>query len=304
MKAIRETTLPFPLLRRGKVREMYDLGDRILMVASDRISAFDVVLPQAIPSKGAVLTQISRFWFDRARHVVRSHCISADPDEIVELEPRLADTREQWAGRGMLVHKAEPFPVECVVRGYITGSAWKEYRTHGTLAGEPLPEGLVEAQELDPPIFSPATKAEEGHDENISFDRMKSIVGTKVAEHLRDVSLELYTFGRKLARSKGILIADTKFEFGTSSTGEVLLIDEALTPDSSRFWPADEWSPGRTPSSLDKQPVRDYLEGLVQAGEWDRSPPGPDLPDEVVTSTSRRYREAYRRLTGSELPEY
>jgi phosphoribosylaminoimidazole-succinocarboxamide synthase len=204
----------------------------------------------------------------------------------------------------MLVEKAEPFPVECVVRGFITGSAWKEYRAQGTLAGEPLPEGLVEAQELDPPIFSPATKAEEGHDENISFDRMKAIVGTKVAEHLRDVSLELYTFGRKHARSNGILIADTKFEFGTSSTGEVLLIDEALTPDSSRFWPADEWSPGRTPPSLDKQPVRDYLEDLVQAGSWDRSPPGPDLPDEVVTSTSERYREAYRRLTGTELPEY
>ncbi|MFO7587281.1 MAG: phosphoribosylaminoimidazolesuccinocarboxamide synthase [Gemmatimonadota bacterium] len=304
MKAIRETELPLPLLRRGKVREMYDLGGRILMVASDRISAFDVVLPQPIPWKGAVLTQISRFWFDRAEHLVRSHCISADPDGIVELEPELAATREIWAGRAMLVQKAQPFPVECVVRGYITGSAWKEYRAEGTLAGEPLPEGLVEAQELDPPIFSPATKAEEGHDENISFDRMKAIVGTKVAEHLRDVSLELYTFARKLARTRGILIADTKFEFGTSRTGELLLIDEALTPDSSRFWPADAWEPGRTPPSLDKQPVRDYLEGLVRAGEWDRSPPAPDLPEEIVASTSDRYREAYRRLTGSELPEY
>lgn len=304
MKAIRETTLPFPVLRRGKVREMYDLGDRILMVASDRISAFDVVLPQPVPWKGAVLTQISRFWFDRAEHVVRSHCVSADPDRIIELEPRLADTRASWAGRGMLVERAQPFPVECVVRGYITGSAWKEYRASGTLAGEPLSEGLVEAQELDPPVFSPATKAEEGHDENIGFDRMKAIVGTKVAEHLRDTSLQLYALGRKLARSRGILIADTKFEFGTSSTGELLLIDEALTPDSSRFWPADEWEPGRTPPSLDKQPVRDYLESLVQAGTWDRSPPAPDLPDDVVAATSGRYREAYRRLTGSELPEY
>jgi phosphoribosylaminoimidazole-succinocarboxamide synthase len=204
----------------------------------------------------------------------------------------------------MLVEKAKTFPVECVVRGYITGSAWKEYREAGTLAGEPLPEGLIEAQELDPPIFSPATKAETGHDENITFDQMKGILGTKVAEFLREASLELYGFARDYARERGIIIADTKFEFGTSGTGEVLLIDEALTPDSSRFWPADAYAPGATPPSLDKQPVRDYLEELVQAGEWDRSPPAPDLPDEIVQSTSDRYREAYRRLTGEELPDY
>ena len=304
MSGIHRTELPFPLLRRGKVREMYDLDDALLMVASDRISAFDCILPQPIPDKGAVLTQISRFWFDRSGHVVQNHCISADPDEIVRLRPDLEPSRSLWAGRGMLVEKAETFPIECVVRGYITGSAWKEYRQSGTLAGEPLPEGLIEAQELDPPIFSPATKAEEGHDENISFDQMKSVVGTKVAEYLRDTSLDMYTFARDYARERGIIIADTKFEFGTSKTGEVLLIDEVLTPDSSRFWPADVYEPGRTPPSLDKQPVRDYLEGLVQAGAWDRNPPAPDLPPEIVESTSERYREAYRRLTGEELPEY
>jgi len=304
MTDFRGTDLPFPLLRRGKVREMYDLDDALLMVASDRISAFDCILPQPIPDKGAVLTQISRFWFDRSAHVVRSHCISSEPDEIVRLRPELEETRDLWAGRGMLVEKAEPFPIECVVRGYITGSAWKEYSDSGTLAGELVAEGAVEAEELAPPIFSPATKAESGHDENITFDQMKGVVGTKVAEFLRETSLDLYTFARNYARERGILIADTKFEFGTSRTGEVLLIDEALTPDSSRFWPADEYVPGRTPPSLDKQPVRDYLEGLVQAGEWDRNPPAPDLPPEIVASTSERYREAYSRLTGTELPEY
>ena len=304
MNATKKTDLPFPLLRQGKVREMYDLGDALLMVASDRISAFDVVLPQPIPDKGAVLTQISKFWFDKSGHIVRNHCISADPDEIVRLRPELEATRPLWAGRGMLVEKAKTFPVECVVRGYITGSAWKEYSREGTLAGEPLPEGLIEAQELTPPIFSPATKAESGHDENITFDQMKGILGTKVAEYLRDTSLELYAFARDYARERGIIIADTKFEFGTSDTGEVLLIDEALTPDSSRFWPADVYEAGATPPSLDKQPVRDYLDELVSAGKWDKSPPAPDLPDEIVESTSARYREAYRRLTGEELPDF
>jgi len=304
MNATKKTDLPFPLLRRGKVREMYDLGDALLMVASDRISAFDVVLPQPIPDKGAVLTQISNFWFDKSGHIVRNHCISADPDEIVRLRPELAPTRPLWAGRGMLVEKAKTFPVECVVRGYITGSAWKEYSREGTLAGEPLPEGLIEAQELIPPIFSPATKAESGHDENITFEQMKGVVGTKVAEYLRDTSLDMYGFARDYARQRGIIIADTKFEFGTSGTGEVLLIDEALTPDSSRFWPADVYEAGATPPSLDKQPVRDYLDELVSAGEWDKNPPAPDLPDEIVESTSARYREAYRRLTGEELPDF
>jgi len=304
MSAVQRTDLPFPLLRRGKVREMYDLGDHLLLVASDRISAFDCVIPQPIPDKGAVLTQMSRYWFDRTGHIVRNHCLSAEPDRIVELEPRLADTRDRWAGRGMLVRRADPFPVECVVRGFIAGSAWKEYRASGTLAGEPLPEGLVEAQELQEPVFSPATKAEEGHDENITFEQVRGLVGSKVADFLKQTSLDLYLSAREHARRSGILIADTKFEFGTSPTGELLLIDEALTPDSSRFWPVSEYEPGSTPPSLDKQPVRDYLEQLVQAGEWDRQPPAPDLPPSVVSSTSARYREAFERITAHPLPEF
>jgi phosphoribosylaminoimidazole-succinocarboxamide synthase len=304
MSAVERTELPFPLLRQGKVREIYDLGDHLLLVASDRISAFDCVLPQPIPDKGAVLTQMSSYWFDRTGHIVRNHCVSADPDRIIEVEPRLADTRELWAGRGMLVNRADPFPVEWVVRGFITGSAWREYREAGTLAGEPLPEGLVEAQELDEPIFSPASKAEEGHDENITLAQVKGILGSKVAEFLKEASLDLYQFARDQARRKGIIIADTKFEFGTSPMGELLLIDEALTPDSSRFWPEGEYEPGRTPPSLDKQPVRDYLEERVQAGEWDRQPPAPDLPDSVVSSTTARYREAFERITTYPLPEF
>lgn len=304
MEAIRETHLPLPLLRQGKVREMYEVGDDLLLVASDRISAFDCILPQPIPTKGAVLTQISSYWFDQTPDIIDNHCHSADPDEIVARAPELGETRDVWAGRGMLVRRARPFPVECVVRGFITGSAWKEYRQSGTLAGEPLPDGLLEAQELNPPIFSPATKAETGHDENITFDEMKQIVGLKVAEHLREVSLALYSFARERARERGIIIADTKFEFGTTMAGEVILIDEALTPDSSRFWPADGYAPGATPPSLDKQPVRDHLESMVSAGEWDRQPPAPDLPDEIVASTAQRYREAYRRITGTELPEF
>ena len=247
---------------------------------------------------------MSDYWFSRTGHLVRNHCLSADPDQIIELEPRLAETRDLWAGRGMLVMRADPFPIECVVRGFITGSAWKEYRATGTLAGEPLPEGLVEAQQLEEPIFSPATKAEEGHDENITFSQVRGILGSKVAEFLKDTSLNLYSFARDHARRNGIIIADTKFEFGTSPVGELLLIDEALTPDSSRFWPESEYEPGRTPPSLDKQPVRDYLEERVQAGEWDRQPPAPDLPDSVVASTTARYREAYERITSEPLPEY
>ena len=283
---------------------MYDVGDDLLLVASDRISAFDCVLPQPIPDKGAVLTQMSAYWFDRTVHVIGNHFIATDPATIIVLRPELEESVAQWAGRGMLVRRATPFPVECVVRGYITGSAWKEYRVSGTLAGELLPEGLLESEELESPIFSPATKAEEGHDENITFDQMKSIVGIKVAEHLRDVSLALYTESRSAARNAGIIIADTKFEFGTTAAGEVLLIDEALTPDSSRFWPADQYTPGTTPPSLDKQPVRDYLESVIAAGDWDRQPPAPDLPDEVIASTTQRYRAAYRTITNSELPDF
>ena len=304
MSAVERTDLPFPLIRQGKVRELYDLDEHLLLVASDRISAFDCVIPQPIPDKGAVLTQMSDYWFSRTGHLVRNHCLSADPDQIIQLEPRLAEMRDRWAGRGMLVKRADPFPIECVVRGFIAGSAWKEYRATGTLAGEPLPEGLVEAQQLEEPIFSPATKAEEGHDENITFSQVRGILGSKVAEFLKETSLNLYSFARDHARKNGIIIADTKFEFGTSPMGELLLIDEALTPDSSRFWPESEYEPGRTPPSLDKQPVRDYLEERVQAGEWDRQPPAPDLPDSVVASTTARYREAYERITSEPLPEY
>lgn len=304
MSTVKRSDLPFPLLREGKVREIFDLGDHLLLVASDRISAFDCVIPQPIPDKGSVLTQLSHYWFDRTNHIVQNHCASADPDRIIEIEPRLADTRDRWAGRGMLVLLADPFPVECVVRGFITGSAWKEYRATGTLAGEPLPEGLVEAQQLDEPIFSPATKAEEGHDENITLGQVKRIVGSKVAEFLKERSLELYRYARDHARRNGIIIADTKFEFGTSPMGELLLIDEALTPDSSRFWPESEYEPGHTPPSLDKQPVRDYLEEQVQAGEWNREPPAPDIPEAVVSATTARYREAYERITSHPLPEF
>ncbi len=304
MSAVEQTDLPFPLLRQGKVREMYDLDAHLLLVASDRISAFDCVVPQPIPDKGAVLTQMSDYWFSRTGHLVRNHCVSADPERIIQLEPRLAETRDLWAGRGMLVMRADPFPIECVVRGFIAGSAWKEYRATGTLAGEPLPEGLVEAQQLEEPLFSPATKAEEGHDENITFEQVRKILGSKVAEFLKVTSLNLYRFARDHARRNGIIIADTKFEFGTSPMGELLLIDEALTPDSSRFWPESEYEPGRTPPSLDKQPVRDYLEERVQAGEWDRQPPAPDLPDSVVSSTTARYREAYECITSDPLPEF
>jgi phosphoribosylaminoimidazole-succinocarboxamide synthase len=306
MKAVRQTDLPLPLLHRGKVREMYEVdAGTLLMVASDRISAFDCVLPQPIPRKGTILTQISRHWFDLTPDIVRSHCVAADPDAIIHRHPELAESRDGWAGRGMLVERAEPFPVECVVRGYLAGSGWKEYREHGTLAGQPLPPGLREADELPEPCFTPATKAEEGHDENITFARMREILGLNTAEILREFSLSLYRFARAEARARGILIADTKFEFGTSlRSGEILLIDEALTPDSSRFWPAETWEPGRTQPSLDKQPVRDYLEGLVERGAWDRSPPAPDLPEEVVRATSERYLDAYRRLTGRELPDF
>jgi phosphoribosylaminoimidazole-succinocarboxamide synthase len=298
------TTLPFPLLRSGKVREMYDMGDHLLMVASDRISAFDYILPQKIPDKGVVLTQLSAYWFDRSPHIIRNHRVASDPDEIIAVRPELAETRETWAGRGMLVRRASPFPVECVVRGYLAGSAWKEYRESGTLAGEKLPEGLRESERLPEPLFSPATKAEEGHDENITVAQLQKHLGQKTSDMLQEISLALYSFGRDVAARRGIILADTKFEFGVAEMGEVLLIDEAMTPDSSRFWPADRYEAGRSQESLDKQPVRDYLEGLKRAGEWNGEAPPPDLSDEVVTATTERYRDAYKRITGRDLPAY
>jgi phosphoribosylaminoimidazole-succinocarboxamide synthase len=302
-ETIARTDLPVPLLRRGKVRDVYDLGDALLLLATDRVSAFDVVLPQPIPRKGEVLTLISAWWFSRTSDLVPNHLISVDPDEIVRRYPVLAETREIWRRRSMLVRKLEPFPVECVVRGYLAGSAWKEYRASGTLAGEPLPHDLSESVRLDPPIFSPATKAEEGHDENITWDQAVAIVGAGPAEALREFSLALYARGREVAERQGIIIADTKFEFGRDAEGTIRVMDEILTPDSSRFWPASRYQPGRAQPSYDKQPIRDFLEALVEQGAWDRQPPAPDLPAEQIEESSRRYQEAFLRLTGVSLDE-
>ena len=300
--AIAQTKLPFPLVRRGKVRDVYDVGDnRLLIVATDRISAFDVVMPQPIPDKGAVLTQITAWWLQHGGPFAPNHLIAVADNEIESEVPRLADTRDVWNQRAMLVQCTQPVQFECVVRGYISGSAWKEYRESGTLAGEPLPAGLTESARLDPPIFSPATKAEEGHDENVPFEQVRKGLGDEVAEALRERSLAIYNAGRAIAENAGIIIADTKFEFGRAANGELLLIDEVLTPDSSRFWPQETYQAGRPQPSLDKQPVRDYLEKLVARGEWNKQPPAPDLPDDVVAATRERYRELYRRMTGKEL---
>lgn len=301
MKALRHVSLDLPLFREGKVREIYEVGNELLMVATDRLSAFDVVLDEPIPHKGRVLTQLSRWWFERTGDIVSNHLITTDPNEIIAEHPTLSSSRDRWEGRAMLVRKTEPFPAECVVRGYITGSAWKEYREAGTLAGERLPEGLAESQRLEPPIFSPATKATEGHDENITFDRLCSLLGVTVANTLREFSLKVYQRGRDIALEGGVILADTKFEFGVSSEGEILLIDEAMTPDSSRFWLAEAYEPGRSQQSYDKQPVRDYLDQLVARGEWDRQPPPPRLPDSVIESTSKRYLTAYELITGNPL---
>jgi phosphoribosylaminoimidazole-succinocarboxamide synthase len=289
------TELPFPLVARGKVRDVYDVGEnRLLIVATDRISAFDVVLPQPIPFKGAVLTQVTAWWLRQTKDITPDHLISADPDVIEKEVPGLADSKDEWALRAMLVRRTKVVPIECVVRGYISGSAWKEYRTAGTLAGEELPGGLVESERLDPPIFSPATKAETGHDENITFDRMCDEVGRVLAEDLRRRSLAIYSRGRAIAEKAGIILADTKFEFGHLGDGTLILIDEVLTPDSSRFWPMDEYRTGISPPSFDKQYVRDYLDTL----DWNRTAPGPALPADVLLRTAAKYQEAFTRLFG------
>ena len=298
-----ESTLPLPLVRRGKVREVYAVGDdKLLLIASDRASAFDVVLNEPIAKKGAVLTQMSAFWFRALEHIVPNHLITANGDEIIQAVPTLSDFRQQLIGRATLAHRAEPIPFECVVRGYLAGSAWKEYRESGTLAGEPLPAGLVESAQLAPPIFSPATKAESGHDENVTFARFRDSLGTELANRLRDISMQLYLAGRERAATREIIIADTKFEFGLTNSEDLVLIDELLTPDSSRFWPADRYRPGRAQPSFDKQPLRDYLDGLKRHGEWDGHPPPPELPWEVVRATSIRYQDAYVRITGDAVP--
>jgi phosphoribosylaminoimidazole-succinocarboxamide synthase len=297
-----ESRLPLPLLRRGKVREVYEVdAGHLLVVASDRVSAFDVVMREPIPRKGAVLTQISAFWFELLADVFPSHYLTARTKEILERVPQLEGLEEQIAGRAMLVRRAVPVPFECVVRGYLSGSAWAEYRSRGTLAGEPLAPGLVESARLDPPLFSPATKAESGHDINVTADTVAQELGPHLAARLRQASFALYQAGRDHAASRGIIIADTKFEFGTDMEGTLRLIDEVLTPDSSRFWPADRYAPGRAQPSFDKQPLRDYLASLKAAGSWDGEAPPPPLPADVVEATSRRYLEAFRLLTGRDL---
>ena len=290
------------------MREVYEVdSDTLLLVASDRVSAFDVVLKEPVPHKGAVLTQLSAFWFGKLAAVMPSHFLTADADEIAERVPALFGQEGAQraapllAGRAMLARRTTPVPFECVVRGYLAGSAWAEYRERGTLAGEPLSEGLVESARLDPPIFSPATKAETGHDENVTFAHVAAALGAALAERLKRASLALYEAGRGYARPNGIIIADTKFEFGTTATGQLLVIDEILTPDSSRFWPADRYQPGKSQPSFDKQPLRDYLADLKKQGRWNGNPPPPPLPPEVVRATSERYLDAYRRLTGHAL---
>jgi phosphoribosylaminoimidazole-succinocarboxamide synthase len=294
--------LPLHRLGRGKVRDIYEVDDaRLLLVATDRVSAFDVVMREPIPYKGAVLTQISVWWFRQLADIVPNHMLAASADEIIAQVPALAAHRQALAGRAMLCRRAVVFPVECVVRGYISGSAWKEYARSGTLAGEPLPAGLRESDRLPEPIFSPATKAEFGHDENITITRMREIVGAEVATQLEKLARAVYARGSAIAEARGIIVADTKFEFGRAPDGRVLLVDEVLTPDSSRFWPAAAYRPGGAQPSFDKQPLRDYLDGERAAGRWNGEAPPPPLPDDVVRATSARYLEAYRRLTGTDL---
>lgn len=282
------------LIQRGKVRDIYALDDsKMLFMATDRLSAFDVVLPSPIPGKGKVLTGMSNFWFERTAHIVANHLTGIDPASVVT-----AAEANQVAGRAVVVRKLKPLPVEAIVRGYIVGSGWKEYKTSGTVCSMPLPAGLREADKLPQPIFTPSTKAAVGdHDENISFERMVELVGRPLAEQVRDVAIKLYVFAAEYALTKGIIIADTKFEFGQDEAGNLVLMDEVLTPDSSRFWPVESYAPGANPPSFDKQYVRDYLESLG----WNKKPPAPELPAEVVQKTVERYREALRQLTGSDI---
>lgn len=298
--ALARTDLPLPLVRRGKVRDVYAAGNSLLLVTTDRISAFDVVMDQAIPYKGAVLTQLTAWWLKQLANRVPNHLISADTDEIIRRVPELAPYAPQLAGRTMLCVHADVVPIECVIRGYISGSAWKEYRALGTLAGEPLPAGYVESDRLDPPIFSPATKAESGHDENITIAQVRSEVGEETAAELERLARTIYEFGRDTAAAHGIIVADTKFEFGWYN-GALILIDEVLTPDSSRFWSKADYAPGRGQASFDKQPLRDWLDGERKAGRWNGEAPPPTLPQAVIDATSVRYREAYRRITGTPL---
>jgi phosphoribosylaminoimidazole-succinocarboxamide synthase len=292
MKTLRETQFAgVTPSARGKVRDIYDLGDKLLIVATDRLSAFDVVMPTPIPDKGKVLTQLSLFWFNLLKSVVPNHVLSA-----TEFPAPFDQHRDELLGRAMVVKKTQPLPIECVVRGYVSGSGWKDYKATGAICGIPLPAGLLESDKLPEPIFTPATKATSGHDENISFERAATMIGSEFAERVRDVSITIYKRAAEYAAPRGILLADTKFEFGLLN-GELIWIDEALTPDSSRFWPAAQYKPGGAQPSFDKQFVRDYLEQI----KWPKTPPGPELPADVVAATRTKYREAYRILTSHEL---
>jgi phosphoribosylaminoimidazole-succinocarboxamide synthase len=283
-----------PLLRRGKVRDVYEIEDKLLIVASDRMSAFDVVMDDPIPDKGSILTGISLFWFEKLESMVENHVISSSPAEYPEICRKYAAELEH---RSMLVKKAEPLPVECIVRGYISGSGWKEYQKTGSVCGITLPKGLRESEQLPEPIFTPSTKAEEGmHDENIDFETAVGLLGRDTAEEVRRLSLEIYKFGRELAARKGIIVADTKFEFGIKDS-KLILIDEVLTPDSSRFWPIDTYAPGGPQKSFDKQFLRDYLVRI----EWPKTPPPPKLPEEIIAKTREKYLDALERLTGRDL---
>jgi phosphoribosylaminoimidazole-succinocarboxamide synthase len=288
------TNLPLPLRSRGKVRDIYDLGDRLLFVASDRVSAFDCVLGNGIPCKGRVLTQMSLFWFEFLRDTIRSHVITAD---VAEYPKKLSKHRNVLEGRSMLVKKAGMIEIECVARGYLAGSGWKEYKAHGSVCGISLPSGLRQGDRLPEPIFTPATKAQTGHDVNVPFREAAELLGVDLAGQLRDLTLQIYGRAADYAFERGIILADTKFEFGFIN-GQLILADEVLTPDSSRFWPADTYKPGGPQFSFDKQYVRDYLETLL----WDKRPPAPALPEDVVQKTSEKYQEAYLRLTGCRLP--
>jgi phosphoribosylaminoimidazole-succinocarboxamide synthase len=302
MTAMLASDLPLPRIGRGKVRDIYAVGDdRVLLLTTDRISAFDVVMAETIPMKGAVLTQLSAWWFDQFEGVVPHHMISADADTIMREVPALQAHRASLAGRAMLCRRTTVFPIECVIRGYLSGSAWKEYAAQGTLAGERLTPGLVESGKLEPAIFSPATKAETGHDENISTAQMREIVGDEAAYTLESMARAIYTLGEKISHGQGIIIADTKFEFGRDRDGRIILIDEVMTPDSSRFWAADAYRAGRPQPSFDKQPLRDYLDAERRAGRWNGEAPPPALPTDVVDATSTRYLDAYRRITGADL---
>jgi phosphoribosylaminoimidazole-succinocarboxamide synthase len=299
---LESSRLPLPLLRRGKVREVYEVdAERLLLVASDRVSAFDVVMTEQVPYKGAVLTQLTAWWLGQLGELVPHHLLSVRVDEIIGALPALAPHRASLAGRAMLCRRTDVFPIECVVRGYLSGSAWKEYSRSGTLAGDPLPAGLRESDRFDPPRFSPATKAETGHDENIPVAEVVRRLGSTDARTLEQLSRLVYARGRDLAIARGIIIADTKFEFGRDRDGTIRLIDEVLTPDSSRFWAADRYKPGGPQPSFDKQPLRDYLDVERRAGRWNGEAPGPTLPASVVEATSLRYLDAFQRLTGAPL---